>query len=38
MYWENRENPDYQQMDAFNVPMEKYIFLERGGSHLSKNT
>ena len=37
MYWENRETPDYCQMNWFIGGIENYIFLERGKPNLSKN-
>ncbi len=33
----NKGNTGYSYMNAFKVPVENYIFLERGGSPLSKN-
>ncbi len=37
MYWENRGNLKYHQMNVFMAAMRNYIFLERGEPHLSEN-
>ncbi len=37
MYWKNRGHTDYIYINAFTVPTESYIFLERWGLSLSKN-
>ena len=37
VYWENRGNLYYHQMNIFTTAIENYIFFERGESHLSEN-
>ena len=37
MYWENRGNLNYHQMNVFMAAMENYTFLERGEPNLSEN-